>query len=78
MPTVLRVEGYRLFFFSMEGSEPVHIHVEKGSGYAKFWVDPVVLARSRGFRSHELTEIRAIIEENLELIQERWHEHFGE
>ncbi|MCK4624971.1 MAG: DUF4160 domain-containing protein [Phycisphaerae bacterium] len=29
MPTVLRKSGYRFFFFSLEGFEPPHIHVEK-------------------------------------------------
>jgi hypothetical protein len=32
MPTVLVVEGFRFFFFSNEGFEPAHIHVEKGDG----------------------------------------------
>ena len=27
MPTVLRWEGYRAFFYSNEGSEPPHLHV---------------------------------------------------
>lgn len=30
MPTVLRVDGYRFFFYSNEGNEPPHIHVESG------------------------------------------------
>jgi hypothetical protein len=29
MPAVLRIKGYRFFFFSNEGNEPIHIHVEK-------------------------------------------------
>src|SRR5262249_55675133 len=40
MPTVLIIQGFRFFFFSNEGSEPPHIHVEKGDGYAKFWLNP--------------------------------------
>lgn len=78
MPTVLRVNGYRFFFFSLEGREPPHIHVEKGEGYAKFWLEPVSLARSRGFRGQQLREIRDIIELHLVAIQERWHEYFSQ
>lgn len=77
MPTVLRVGPYRLFFFSNEGSEPPHIHVESGSAHAKYWIRPVVYERSTGFRSHELAEIRRIIEEHEEVIEEKWNEHFG-
>ena len=42
----------------MEGREPPHIHVAHAGRYAKFWLEPVMLADVRGFRDHELTEIR--------------------
>jgi hypothetical protein len=29
MPEVLRVRGFRFFFFSREGHEPRHVHVEQ-------------------------------------------------
>jgi hypothetical protein len=57
MPTVLRNKGYRIFFFSLDRGEPAHVHVEKGEKYAKFWLAPLRVARSRGFRDHELNEI---------------------
>jgi hypothetical protein len=77
MPNVLRVKGYRFFFFSLEGQEPPHIHVESAEKFAKFWLTPVSLAKSRGFRSSELTEIQRVVEENRDLFEEKWHEHFG-
>jgi hypothetical protein len=75
MPVVLRVRGYRFFFFSGEGEEPPHIHVEQAERYAKFWLSPVSLARSRGFRTGEISEIQRIVEQNRALFEERWHEH---
>ena len=77
MPTVLRVGPYRYFFFSNEGNEPAHIHVESGASYAKFWIKPVRFERSIGFRAHELKEIHRIIEEKESLIEEKWNEFFG-
>jgi hypothetical protein len=77
MPNVLRVKGYRFFFFSLEGQEPPHVHVEAAEKFAKFWLTPVSLAKSRGFRSSELTEIQRIVEENRDLFEEKWHEHFS-
>ncbi len=77
MPTVLRLKGYRFFFFSLEGNEPVHIRVEHAGRYAKFWLDPVRLARVRGFRGQELTELIGLVQENRQLFEDRWHEHFG-
>jgi len=41
MPEVLRVRGFRFFFFSREGHEPRHIHVEQAERYEKFWLDSV-------------------------------------
>ena len=77
MPTVLRIAGYRFFFFSNERQEPAHIHVERAESYAKFWLSPVSLAASHGFRSGDLAEVRRLVEEHRQLFQERWDEFFG-
>ena len=74
---MLRVGGYRFFFFSMEGREPPHIHVARGGRYAKYWLQSVALADVRGFRGHELTEIRKIVIENRKFFLEKWHAYFG-
>lgn len=77
MPTAIRLEGYRLFFYSKEGHEPPHIHIEQGENVAKFWLDPVLLARSRGFRAHELNRLGALVIAHQSEIMEAWREHFG-
>ena len=77
MPTVLKIKGFRFFFFSLEGNEPPHIHIEHGDKVAKFWLNPVNLARSNGFRSHELSKVRLIVVEYKELFLEKWYEHFS-
>ncbi|MBI1947522.1 MAG: DUF4160 domain-containing protein [Deltaproteobacteria bacterium] len=76
MPTVLRVAGYRFFFFSNEGDEPTHIHVETAGKHAKYWLGPVVLASSHGYSSKELSRITRLVVDNEGLFVERWHEHF--
>jgi len=75
MPSVLRVLGFRLFFYSLDRVEPPHIHVEHGDKVAKFWLNPVGLAESRGFRSHELTRLRALVIEHRLRFLEFWNEH---
>ena len=79
MPTVIKnLNGYRFFFFSLDRNEPIHIHVEKDYKHAKFWLNPIiVLAKSRRFKDHELTEIRKLIENNIKIIRRKWCEHFG-
>lgn len=61
----------------MEGTEPPHIHVEQAERYAKFWLNPVSLVKSRGFRSGELSEMQKIVEEHRESFVEKWNEHFS-
>ena len=76
MPTVLRVAGYRFFFFSNERQEPAHIHVERGDAHAKFWLGPIALASSHGFWSGELSEVRRLVEEHGDYFLEQWDEFF--
>jgi hypothetical protein len=76
MPTVLRVSGFRFFFYSLEGSEPPHIHVEQNEKIAKFWLEPVSVAESYGFRSHELNRLRATVIEHRVKFVEAWDAHF--
>jgi hypothetical protein len=77
MPTIARIGPYRFFFYSNEGVEPMYVHVQRERSLAKFWLDPVSLASSTGFPSHELNEIEAIVAENRERFAEAWNEFFG-
>ncbi|HHQ48207.1 MAG TPA: DUF4160 domain-containing protein [Acidobacteria bacterium] len=77
MPTILRVGPYRFFFYSNDRGEPPHVHVQRGGLLAKFWLEPVALARSRRFASHELRTIQRHVESNRKILLEAWHEHIG-
>jgi len=77
MPTILRSGALRFFFYSLENAEPPHVHVESGDATAKYWLEPVELARSRGFRASELTRLRATIIEHRHEFLEAWRAHFG-
>ena len=81
MPKVLEIDGYKFFFFSNEGNpiEPCHIHVRKGNGLAKFWVEPEVrIADAIGFTTKQLKFMEEAIRENRKLIKEAWNEFFFE
>ena len=75
-PTVLRKDGYRLYFFSRE--EPrVHIHAYCGEGEAKFWLEPKVeLAYNHSLSRKQLREVEAIIDEHYQEIVDAWRNHF--
>ena len=77
MPTVLRVGPYRFFFYSSDTAEPRHIHVEREDSRAKFWLEPVRLQDSGGFRRGELTRIAALVAEHQDHLARAWNEFFG-
>ncbi len=59
MPTVLRVDGYRFFFFSDEHL-PTHIHIEKGDRYARIELDTQKVTESYKCTSKELKKIGTV------------------
>jgi hypothetical protein len=77
MPTVARIGPYRLFFYSADGVEPPHIHVERDAAIAKYWLSPLRLARSQRYRAKELRDIERILAERGARLLEAWHDYFG-
>ncbi len=77
MPTVLKVGGYRFFFYAGDRDEPLHIHVERDDKIAKFWLDPIRLQSSGGFNRIEISKMHKIIKEHHSQLLEAWNEYFG-
>ena len=77
MPTVLRADGFRFYFYSHEPGEPPHVHVDKSGASAKVWLDPVSLARNRGFRPRELNVIINLVRDHRSALVEAWNGYFG-
>ncbi len=81
MPTILLIAGWRLFFYSNEGSEPMHIHAEKADMECKFWLDvdnyELREAFSYNLSSQAKREIRKIIYEHFDYIVAEWLKYFN-
>ncbi len=77
-PTIFRSGPYRFFFYSGDHVEPPHIHVQKDARIAKFWLKPVRLQSSGGFRPNEICRIQRIIEKRESDFLEYWHEYFDD
>lgn len=76
MPTVLRIGAARFFFFSNEGFDPPHVHIEQAGALARFWLDLVASAASSRFSGHDLRRLeKQVIEHRKQLIQAR-HDYF--
>jgi len=78
MPTVLRVGPYRFYFYSHDLiNEPPHVHIDRDELSAKFWLNPVALARNLGFSASELRKIERIVREHQSELLERWRKEYG-
>lgn len=77
MPAVLRIGPYRFYFFSHEPNEPPHIHVDRERLSAKFWLNPVALARNTGFNPRELNSLQGMVRDHQTELLEAWHGYFG-
>jgi len=75
MPTLFYYFGLRFFFYSND-HEPIHVHVQGGNGEARFRIDPIELAENKGLKNKDLKIAEIAIEENREVIIERWNEYF--
>lgn len=77
MPTILRNGRWRFFFYSNEGLEPPHIHVESADGWAKFWLSPVALVGSFRLKPRELRDLEWFVKLNRKFLLEAWNDFFG-
>lgn len=75
MPTLFIIFGFRFFFWSNE-HEPIHVHVSRGDSEVKYNVENLELIENFGFKKNELKIIESILEENKDIIAERWKEYF--
>ena len=76
MPELFRMFGIRFFFFSNEHL-PIHVHVKNAEGTAKFEIEPVKLIDNDGMKNKDIYLAESIIEENAELIKQKWQEYFN-
>ncbi|OSZ81754.1 hypothetical protein CAP35_00360 [Chitinophagaceae bacterium IBVUCB1] len=78
MPTLLLLYGFRFFFYSNENNEPAHVHIKKGSGYGKVWIEPTIdVSYFHGFTNGEVKQIMEIVAEHAEAFKTKWYEYFG-
>ena len=78
MPTILVIFGWRLFFYANEGNEPIHVHCRKGEMDCKYWLNSETYELEEAFSfslsSKDRREIRKIIFEHFDYIEEQWAE----
>ncbi len=74
MPTILRKDGFKFFFYANEHL-PKHIHVVKGDNFAKINLETLEIIINY-FKTNETNKLLDIIKENRTKFLEKWYEYF--
>lgn len=79
MPEIFRFYGFSFFFYSKE-HEPLHVHVEGNGGKMIFqWNGEEFVEKERvNIKNGDFRRIKTIIDNNADIIQERWESFFKE
>ena len=84
MPTLFEIYGYKVFFWSNEAGEPVHVHIGKGKPTAnatKIWLppenNPILANNNSNIPDKELKRILKIIALNRDSIITGWYDYFN-
>lgn len=75
MPTVLRIDGFRFFFFSNEHT-PEHIHIEKGDMYARIELESLKVTDSYNLSSKDIKKLVELVKKNNDKLKGEWDEYF--
>lgn len=85
MPSLFQVGGYKVYFWSNENNEPIHVHISTGKPNAnstKVWLTSTggcIVSNNRSKISQDdLNELLEIISAQYFLICDEWKNHFRE
>ena len=83
MPSLFRIGGYLVFFWSNENNEPIHVHIVKGKpspNTTKVWLTRagqcIVANNSSKIPQNDLNELLDVISAQFFMICQKWKEHF--
>jgi hypothetical protein len=81
MPTIFRKNGWRIFFYSNEGKEHMHVHAIKGETEAKYWISQklnmISYANSLNLSPILQRELEELLIEQLPQIIKNWNIYFS-
>lgn len=83
LPSLFQIGGYKVFFWSNENNEPIHVHIGKGkpaSNATKIWITSsggCIVANNNGkIPPNELSELLEVISAQFFMICDAWKKHF--
>ncbi|MDX2016479.1 MAG: DUF4160 domain-containing protein [Planctomycetota bacterium] len=77
MPTIFEAFGFRFFFYSSDGLEPIHVHVDGHGAIGKWWIDRDQWEFHRGFSVRDRSKVERELRSRKQEIVDAWRAHFG-
>ena len=85
MPNLFIILGYKVYFWSNENDEPIHVHIAEGRPHqnaTKVWITSagkcIVVNNISNIPPVALRNIVRIIEARSDEVKQKWFEYFGE
>jgi hypothetical protein len=83
LPNLFTVSGYKIYFWSNEGNEPIHVHVAKGKPVpngTKLWLTRsggcIIASNGSNIPAKELNELMEFISAQFSMICDEWKKFF--
>lgn len=83
MPSIFEIIGYKIYFWSNENNEPIHIHISKGNQTAnstKVWLTQsggCILANNNSkIPQNDLNKLFPIISKHYFFILSKWKDYY--
>lgn len=83
MPSLFQIGGYKVFFWSNENNEPIHVHIAQGrptSNATKIWITSsggcIIANNNSKIPSKELNELLDVVSAQFFMICDSWKKHF--
>ena len=74
MPTFLRIRGFRFYAYALEGNEPAHVHIDRGSSSMGVWLGDLSVVSSQGLKPAEIRAALQLAREHRAILLKAWHE----
>jgi hypothetical protein len=76
VPTIFVAFGFRFFFYSSDGIEPMHVHVEGRGAIGKWWTEDEAWSSHRGFKAGDLAKVERELRPRKQEIIDAWRAHY--
>ncbi len=80
----MNVIGYKIYFWSNENNEPIHVHISKGratKNSTKIWLTRaggcIIANNKSNIPEHELNKLLSITSRHYFLIVSKWKEYYN-